>query len=773
MSQSVLHVFPTLSRGGAGRGIAGLIPALAKDTVHSIVSLEPPDGLTAEAVRSAGAEVIGEPAPDVLRAAVEQADIVHVHFWNCPAIYEFLYSAELPPSRLLLYSHTAGTRRPQILTRELVDFADRAITSAHRPLDLAWGERMEAIPMVFDRTRVRAPASAGDRPFTVGYVGTVDFSKLHRDFIALCAAVDVPEARFVVCGEGGALLTLRREVEELGLAGRVELRGYVEDIGPALAEMDVFGYPLSDENSATGELALQEAMFAGVVPVVLGPGGARDAFIDGESGIGVDDAATYAEAIERLATDPAERLRLSRGAREHAEREFSVERVARLWDVVYAEMLDRDKTAKRLADPGPGGAARFVASLGDTGPEFEISLGARPGDRLEADRLIAHSPPAVLSDGGGILFYRDRYPSDAELHLWAGLALDRQGRASLAAGELAAAVRCGRDDELVAAYRRRATLAARLGAMDCTVVYMGASVTAQRKGFRPHLHAAICRRFGREHAMVNAGAGTIGTVGGLFMMERLALAHDPALAFVEYTTADINDSSHTGLIEEALEEIVIRLRGAGCEPCVLVMPRDGRGDEIREQHRRVAAHQGVCLIDVPALMAAKGVDGTALLRDGIHTTDEGAPVLAELIAGELDRLFDPTATAPGDAERLHPEGLQGARFVEASAEHVADPATATFGRYRLLYPYIELRRDSPLRLEGLGDLVGVLVTVTTERAEICVGDRAMTVVDPGNGYEYLTGLMLDPPLPGEDGIDITMTGGDREALPILGFMVSS
>jgi hypothetical protein len=38
--------------------------------------------------------------------------------------------------------------------------------------------------------------------------------------------------------------------------------------------MDIFGYPLAPETSATSEKTIQEAMWAGVAPVVLAGSGA-------------------------------------------------------------------------------------------------------------------------------------------------------------------------------------------------------------------------------------------------------------------------------------------------------------------------------------------------------------------------------------------------------------------------------------------------------------------------------------------------------------------
>src|SRR5205085_2103443 len=100
---------------------------------------------------------------------------------------------------------------------ELVEHADRALAGS-RFLGEARG-----LPVIEPAlTEDRAPALA-PRPhptFTVGYVGTVDPVKLHPGFVALSAGVAVPEARFVVCGDGAARDALRRDAARRGLADR-------------------------------------------------------------------------------------------------------------------------------------------------------------------------------------------------------------------------------------------------------------------------------------------------------------------------------------------------------------------------------------------------------------------------------------------------------------------------------------------------------------------------------------------------------------------------
>jgi hypothetical protein len=308
-------------------------------------------------------------------------------------------------------------------------------------------------PVIADVTDPARLAGVRPRPhptFNVGYVGTVDFGKMHPRFVELSARVDVPDVRFVVCGAGDALPTLAEQARQLGVEERFELRGYVEDVGGVLAEIDVFGYPLAPGNYSASDLALQEAMAAGVPPVVLPYGGTYPLVRHRQTGLVAPDEASYPGAVESLYADATERARLGRNARESA-RSWGPVQAARAWSAVYAELLERPKRDRRW--PGSPaserfpGAAAFVESLGGTAPEFAASLAACDEETAAvAEERIAAAPPVLTSaGGGGVLHYRQVFPRDAYLRLWAGLVLEAAGRNVLAVAELKAAHELGCD----------------------------------------------------------------------------------------------------------------------------------------------------------------------------------------------------------------------------------------------------------------------------------------------------------------------------------------
>src|SRR4051812_21252009 len=420
----ILHVIPRLSRGGAGRALLCLTRTLG-DFQHRVLSLEPGEAIDGL-----------EPAR---RSELATADIVHVHFWNAPALHELL-TEPLPPARLLLVAHVGGEHPPQVLTRAMTEHADMTV---------------RAIPAVGGWERIEGVEPVPHEGFNVGYVGTVGFGKMHPHYVAMSASIRAPGVRFVVCGGGDAFATLARQAEALGVRERFELRGWAGDVAAVLGELDVFGYPLCEDNYSLWELALQEAMYAGVPPVVLPHGGAAQLVQHGRTGLVARDERDYARAVEFLHEHPDERRRIGRAAREHAIATWSPDVVARDWEAAYADLLSQPKRARswrrdpelEIAAVRAPGAARFVESLGDAAGPFRTSLlSDEPGRVLAAEREIAASSPMLAgADTGGILHYRGHYRDDPYLRLWSGLVLEEQGRPALAAGEFAGALAAGLD----------------------------------------------------------------------------------------------------------------------------------------------------------------------------------------------------------------------------------------------------------------------------------------------------------------------------------------
>jgi hypothetical protein len=310
-------------------------------------------------------------------------------------------------------------------------------------------------------------------------------------------------------------------------------------------------------------------------------------------------------------------------------------------------------------------------------------------------------------------------------------------------------------------------LPARLRVKDCTIAYMGASVTAQRDGFRPLLHELLCRDTGRNHRAVAAALGATGAITGVCLMDDLVVAHRPDLAFVEYATSDIAGMTPRPQLAPVLEGIVGKLRDAGCEVCFLYLHRSdvdlGASDVVAE-YEDVADHHAVSSINVADWLRAEiergRLDGGTILRDVVHTTETGSILTAEAIGHAVAQIQPGLRPA---AKPLRDDAFRRAR-IEAPSHALAGDGPFAEGRFRVLKPYIEIDRAGELRFTSEGELVGLLVVLGPHSGYIEVTAAGETVEyllwDNECSYERLGSVVLGPFAPA--GSEVTIRVADRQ-----------
>lgn len=446
----VLHVSPFVSLGGAGRAAiaAAKYSSRLGNFHHRVVSLTAPDSAARKLAGDEGLELIhAPPATPELTSALVDTDILHIHFWNHPALRQFLNSRPTA-TRILVWCHTHCVEPPHVMTPDVFDRADIVVASTEAtlsvPIFASGSRRVELIKAGADFERVAGFAPHPHATFNVGYVGLFDFIKLHPDFVPMSAAISVPDLRILAYGEGRERHSLIRQTRELGASDRIIIGPYAANLRQVLATFDVFGYPLCEGNTTTGELILQEVMYAGIPPVLLPHGGAATIVTHGETGLIARDPVDYARQIEYLYQNPAERERLGRNAAAHARQQLGAENTAVRMNALYSAMMGQPprlinsytSAATGAATPvlsEASGSQMLIASLGSHAADLITSADERDSDEtLAAECRIGQSKIGV---GDAILTYRFAYPDDPLLRLWAGLVLMERGRMALAAME--------------------------------------------------------------------------------------------------------------------------------------------------------------------------------------------------------------------------------------------------------------------------------------------------------------------------------------------------
>ena len=450
---TIVHVIERFSSGGPERALLTTVKyanRMGLEQRHIVCALEAAASpIALRHARRLGVSVYRQPDKETLRQRLAQADVVVLHFWNNPAVYEFL-RGDWPAMRLLLWAAVYGHQPPQIIPREVVDFADRVLVTTPGSLQLSSFSQVEPdkvgllySPIDVDRLQGFTPRS--HNTFNVGYIGTVNFTKMHPRYVSMSTAVSIANVRFIVVG-GGPQDELARQVQQLGVLDRFDFRGHVEDIRSVLEILDVFGYPLCEDTYAAAEQALLEAMWVGVPPVVFPYGGIEALVTHRQTGWVVHSEEEYTQALEFLYAHPEERQRLGENARQYVRRTFDPQSIVQELARIFQHLQQQPKRQRTWPTNEKRPAAWFVQALGTQAGSFAVSLNEKAWpELLAADEAIAKASVNLRGGEGGIIHYRNHYPHEPYLRLWTGLVLEAQGHEQKALAEYTAAVELGFD----------------------------------------------------------------------------------------------------------------------------------------------------------------------------------------------------------------------------------------------------------------------------------------------------------------------------------------
>ncbi len=213
------------------------------------------------------------------------------------------------------------------------------------------------------RTRFRGEFGIAEGECAVGWAGRMDAVKGPDIFIEAAAriAAEVPEATFIIAGDGPLRPAAVARADELGIADRCRFLGYRNDMPALLNACDLF--VLTSRNEGLGLTAVQS--LACGVPVVapavgglpellegggcgvLVPAGFTDAPpVSGPPGARFPDSGAVtvgdevARAVVRLALSPGERERLAAAGRQRARR-FDIDLISGQLSDIYAEVARR------------------------------------------------------------------------------------------------------------------------------------------------------------------------------------------------------------------------------------------------------------------------------------------------------------------------------------------------------------------------------------------------------------------------------------------------
>ncbi|MFD2112739.1 glycosyltransferase [Thiorhodococcus fuscus] len=191
-----------------------------------------------------------------------------------------------------------------------------------------------------DRSLVAERLGVEPDALLIGVVAQLIQRKGHAVLLdALPPLLDAhPDLRVVFLGQGPLADPLRERIAREGLAERVILAGFRDDLDVLLPCFDLIVHPALMEGLG---VSLLQAASAGVPIVASRAGGIPEAVRHGENGLLVPpgDSAALGEAIGSLLSGPERRRELGDAGRALMVREFSIDAMVEANLAVYRELV--------------------------------------------------------------------------------------------------------------------------------------------------------------------------------------------------------------------------------------------------------------------------------------------------------------------------------------------------------------------------------------------------------------------------------------------------
>lgn len=370
----IVHVIPALTKGGAEKVLVDLAneatrrghdvavvsafeadPRLIRDRLDSVIPLK------VIAAREGDKRAAYLRLPFWLwreRAWLDNFDIVHCHLTYAalfgtalktmqrlrgehrPAIVETFHGVGMPITlrQRWLAATLAGSRDGFALMAEDPFWSD--FLRNHRQLPSAVIPNGLAIAEAIDNNEALHWRAATGIPTEPPLVGTIGRIRAERNPIATlhafaAAAHALPEAHFIMGGDGPMLDEVRQLAQSLGLGARIHFPGLILNPALVLANLDL--YISMNVGSVTGIAGL-EAAAAGVPVIALQ---AREDYKDGANDWIWSHAnpSVVGAEIARLLGAPVELVAMGHRQKAHVTTEFSIATAQGAYEALYVRAI--------------------------------------------------------------------------------------------------------------------------------------------------------------------------------------------------------------------------------------------------------------------------------------------------------------------------------------------------------------------------------------------------------------------------------------------------
>jgi len=385
----VLEVIGNAIVGGMETYVERLVQNLPPDR-FAITALCPFESQFTERLRALDVEVLVTPMPDdppwhsvQMACAMIKAgaiDLLHAHLPNAHVLAGIAGRLTGKPVLATLHGHkvgmldlevhrSAGTHLSVVCRQSYFHALGLGVSAGQLSCNPNGVDTEAFQPRARPKDGLRRSLGIAADAKIVGFLGRLSPEKGPEVFLraALLAHEKLPDAHFVLVGDGPLAPTIRESITRLKLEGRVHLAGLRRDIPAVLNDLDVL---VSSSHSEAMPLAVMEAMASGLPVVATRVGGLPDMIDQGGAGwlVTPNDFEEIATRLQQILGVPGELTRMSAVARQRAVEKMAlsdtVEKMASLMTRLVAGRATQRDISAVVNEPG---RRRMTSSRGASG----------------------------------------------------------------------------------------------------------------------------------------------------------------------------------------------------------------------------------------------------------------------------------------------------------------------------------------------------------------------------------------------------------------------
>lgn len=376
---NILHITTHLG-GGVGKVLSNICKYYATNTKeniykHKILLLEEPQKKSFFNICiENGIEVIVSDRLSIISNEIKKSDIVQLEWWHHPKFAGFLNNFPNIDTRLVIWSHISGCNYPNI-PFEFIKIPDKFIFSSEYSYENPQWSETEKKYARNNTTVINSSGGFDDfnkiekrkhEGFNIGYIGTLNYSKLNPQFANYYNSIDVDVSKFIMIGDSEYVSEIRKNISKLKVYKKIEFKNYTDNVAEEMSKFNIFSYLLNKNHFGTTENVLLEAMYMGLPVISLNQCVEKYLIKNMETGILVNNLEEYKNSVKYLFENPSERKRIGENAKRYVQNEFSVGNTVNKLNCVYDEVMKNSKRKYSFNDIfGKYPYEWFLSCLGD------------------------------------------------------------------------------------------------------------------------------------------------------------------------------------------------------------------------------------------------------------------------------------------------------------------------------------------------------------------------------------------------------------------------